>query len=109
MQNVQLNNAESKIHTDAPGFGGMIKKFWSKYIYNNFVDFYNKGKAAISGDENEELGNRMYQEFPEFHEDIDLMPNHDVSFEIAILQLIMLIDQIMNMNIAAANAYSKQP
>jgi hypothetical protein len=56
-----------------PGFGNMIKKFWSKYIYNGFVDIYNKGKGVISGDENEELGNRMYEEYPEFHHEIDLM------------------------------------
>lgn len=58
-----------------PGIGHMIRKFWSKYIYNGFVDFYNKGKGVISGDENEELGHRMYEEYPEFHNnnECDLM------------------------------------
>jgi len=34
-----------------PGFGNMIKKFWSKYIYNGFVDIYNKGREVISRDD----------------------------------------------------------
>jgi hypothetical protein len=51
----------------------MIKKFWSKYIYNGFFDIYNKGKSVISGDENEDIGQRMYEEYPEFNNEIDLM------------------------------------
>lgn len=58
---------------DFPGFGKMIKKFWSKYIYNGFFDIYNKGKSVISGDENEDIGQRMYEEYPEFNNEIDLM------------------------------------
>lgn len=58
---------------DFPGFGNMIKKFWSKYIYNGFFDIYNKGKSVISGDENEDIGQRMYEEYPEFNNEIDLM------------------------------------
>lgn len=58
-----------------PGFGNMIKKFWSKYIYNGFVDFYNKGRWVMSGDEKEDLGNRMYEEYPEFTNEINLMKN----------------------------------
>lgn len=56
-----------------PGFGNMIKKFWSKYIYNGFVDFYNKGRGVISGDEMEDLGNRMYEEYPKFGNEINLI------------------------------------
>lgn len=78
-----LVNISPLVNQENPGFGNMIKKFWSKYIYNGFVDIYNKGKGVISGDENEELGNRMYMEYPEFNNDINLMKdmNRSKGFE----------------------------
>ena len=70
---LELTPGSSLQVKENPGFGNMIKKFWSKYIYNGFVDFYNKGKGVISGDEKEDLGNRMYEEYPEFTNEINLM------------------------------------
>ena len=63
-----------------PSIVRTIRKFWSKYIYNGFFDIYNKGRSAISGDENFDYGSRMYDEYQDFNDDeIDLMKDMNPS------------------------------
>jgi len=79
---IKLTDGSTLPAPEIPGFGDMIKKFWSKYIYNGFKDMYKMGRGAVSGDEHEELGNRMYEEYPDFQNEVDLMKDLNQSKEL---------------------------
>ena len=69
-----------------PGFGGMIKNFWSKYVYNGFNNTFNKNRMNhVQGimDDASMFGNKMFEEYPDFQNEVDLMKdiNQNKDFE----------------------------
>lgn len=70
---MSMSSPEPLYDQQVDGFGDRIRKFWSKYIYNGFFDLYNKGRGSISINENDELDNRIYDEYQHFNNEIDLI------------------------------------
>lgn len=79
MDSVKLDD-EHMFNSGKPGFGNMIKHFWSKYIYSGFKDMYGKNKH--NDGEHDGLTNQMNDDYSDFYNQMDLMKDMNQSKEL---------------------------
>jgi hypothetical protein len=80
LDGIKMSQGANMNPAEFPGFGNMLKNFWSKYIYSGFNNMYNIRNRNNS---DSVLGNKMFDEYPDFQNDVDLMKdmNHDKDYD----------------------------